>query len=172
MSESHVPAVASIPKVSAAEAWAKFERALAKAIGELNGDEFLVICSKHDNRFVQFAGQGPFGMRAEAVSNAYLDAQERLSAMASDALIRLGWQPPTYVPEDESDNPVDGSPNFFLDIAPPVPWDRLAALAVVTLRDVFGIGHPGLIAYDAFAEGGEPIRIEYLPISSADQQVM
>lgn len=60
-------------------AWETFTRELAVALEALNEDEFLVLIVKQKNYFVQFAAQGSFGMRAEAVSNLYLPDGRHLS---------------------------------------------------------------------------------------------
>ena len=129
------------------------------------------MMAKHGSTFVQFADQGPYGLRAEAVSNTFLDGPERLSESACDELVGLGWQPPTHDSDAEREQPVDGSPNFHLDVAPPVPCDRLAALAVVTLRDVFA-SSPWAREIRAFADDGARLRFEYLPIDLVDEQMM
>ena len=51
------------------DAWDEFQRNLATALADLEEDECLIIASKAEHYFVQFAGQGKHGMRAEAVSN-------------------------------------------------------------------------------------------------------
>ena len=84
---------------------------------------------------MQFAGQGRFGIRPETVSNAYLCGDDRLSSGAERLLVALGWNRPTMTPaEDQAEGAVDGSPNWFLDVAWPVPFDEVAALATRTLR--------------------------------------
>lgn len=113
---------------------------------------YVIVSSKRVNRFVQFVAQGSHGMRVEAVSNEYLDADAKLSSVARERLAALGWHAPTSGPEDDTaDSPtdIDGSSNYFLDAPQPVPYARLAQLAVATLREVSGIGHPGELAYDA-----------------------
>ena len=160
------------PQPNAAEAWTRFERALARALTDLSEDELLVIMAKHGSRFVQFADQGPYGLRAEAVSNTFLDGPERLSESACDELVGLGWQPPTHDSDAEREQPVDGSPNFYLDIAPPCRATASRRWQVLTLRDVFGIGHPGLTKYAAFADDGARLLFQYLPIDLVDEQMM
>src|ERR1035441_6380341 len=54
-------------------AWPAFERKLAEALDVLEEDQFLVITEKRGWAYVQFAGQGSFGVRAQCVSNNYLD---------------------------------------------------------------------------------------------------
>ena len=53
--------------------WQTFEASLANVLLLLEEDEYLIIGSKRHQHYVQFAGEGPHGMRAEAVSNAFID---------------------------------------------------------------------------------------------------
>ena len=61
---------------------------------------------------------------------------------------RLGWLPPT------SDPPHPTS-NFWVE-APQDESDRIAALAVGALRDVYGVQHPIFLAPDQLAEVLQP----------------
>jgi hypothetical protein len=154
------------PQPNAEKAWAEFELELSRALADLSEDEFLIIETKKDQYFVQFAGQGGFGMRMESVSNAYLDDGRRLSEEACANLQALGWNAPTNIPDhlDPEGHKPDGSPNYYLDIDIPVPYSSLATLAVKTLRGIFGAMHPGELQYRAFAEGGDGIRFPNLRI--------
>ena len=69
------------------QAWPSFTRKLADVLAHLGEDQYLVISAKCAHRYVQFAGQGSFGLRVEATSNHYLAAGDRLRQMlaASDA---------------------------------------------------------------------------------------
>lgn len=58
----------------------------------------------------------------------------------------------------------NGSPNYFLGIAPPVPYEKLAVLAVNTLHAVFGAAHPGELQYSCFSKDGTAIKIAGLSI--------
>lgn len=125
-------------------------------------DEFLVLSSKFVNYFVQFAAQGHFGMRIEATSNVYVAPPEDvLSANAYSAMAKLGWKSPTGVPGSEPRDP-DGSPNFFLDLALPLDFRRIAGIAVDTLRHVYRIQHPGQLQYKSFDSSGVEIRFPTL----------
>src|SRR5437879_3819022 len=64
---------------SAVEAWRQFAHELSLTLEALEEDEFLTLSVKRSNRHVQFAGQGSFGMRAEAVSDFYLPDNEHLN---------------------------------------------------------------------------------------------
>ena len=130
----------------------------------LEDEEFLVIAATAPNYYVQFAGHGTDGMRAEAVSNTYLTEPARLSEDACQTLQALGWRRPTYVPAEGAPPPATGSPNFFLDATGRVPYARLAALAVRTLRTVYRIRRPADLRYKSFFLEGEAIRLPMLGI--------
>lgn len=144
-----------------ADAWSVFEAHLADALGRLGDDDHLVISRIDAHRFVQFAGVDPGGLRAEAVSNGYLLDDEKLEEWQPDALVKAGWQRPT----DEPDTPPEkmqpgGSPNFYVDLQPPNAAAAGAALAVRTLRDIFGAPSPGNLEYQAFKSEGGDIDLE------------
>ena len=152
------------PTPPSSNAWAEFERNLAMALADLEEDEFLILASNAEHYYVQFAGQGEKGMRAEAVSNTFLKPEFQLSEAARQSLGDLGWSEPTYVPVDGEQEPKDGSPNYYVDVAAPVPHTRLAGLAIKTLRKVYGVRNPGDLTYKAFAEDNTSIRFPTLKI--------
>src|SRR5689334_14225111 len=142
--------------------WDRLTDNLAACLADLSEDEFLILSSKSANYFVQFAGQGQFGMRIEATSNVYVAPPEDvLSAAAYSAMAKLGWKPPTGVPGSEPRDP-DGSPNFFLDLALPLDFRRVADMAVKTLRQLYRIQHPGQLQYKSFDGSGIEIRFPTL----------
>lgn len=149
---------------SADQAWQEFESALASALDDLDEDEYLVIALKPTGGFVQFAAQGAHGMRVEAVSNAYLPESAQLSQSAATELVNLGWNAPTFVPVQGVQEPAEGSPNFYLDAAMPVPYARLAGLAVGSLRKVYLARHPGELEYSARGPKGMQIRFPSLKL--------
>jgi hypothetical protein len=117
-------------------------------------DQFLVITIKETNRFVQFAAQGAKGMRAEATSNHFLSGRERLDAKEMRALVKLGWHTPRAARKKPPERDPVGSSNFFLDIANPIDFEYLAALAIRSLSEVYGAPHDGFLQYSAFEYGG------------------
>jgi hypothetical protein len=132
-------------------AWPAFEGKLAEALAVLEEDQYLVITEKRGWAYVQFAGQGSFGVRAECVSNNYLDEAHALRAGQMTALGRIGWSAPTRTPEEASPKrQPEGSPNFFRDFDRSVPYDAVARMAVRSLAEVFEIPHPGYLQYEAF----------------------
>jgi hypothetical protein len=52
--------------------WRDFTKNLAACLGELAEDEYLIISRKRANQYVQFAGQGAYGIHAEAACNEYI----------------------------------------------------------------------------------------------------
>jgi len=151
-------------QVTAEQAWEDFERDLAAALEMLAEDEYLAVERKRTNLYVQFSAQGAFGMRAEAVSNTFLSGADTLSAVACEHLIEIGWNAPTYVPEDGVPEPADGSCNFYIDAANPVPWAYVAGLAVRTLREVHSARHPGDLQYSAKDADGDAVAVGNLKI--------
>lgn len=136
-------------------AWPPFQKRLASVLAQLEEDQFLIISVKAGIGFVQFAGQGSFGMRAETVSNSYLPKTEQLDRKQVSALAELGWVSPTGSPENSTpETQPDGSPNFFRDFEQPVNHETIAKLAVATLAEVLRVPHPGFLEYEAFGDDG------------------
>lgn len=52
--------------------WPEFMARLSEVLGKLDEDQYLVINVKKSNRYVQFAGQGRYGLRAETASRALI----------------------------------------------------------------------------------------------------
>lgn len=135
----------------AGEAWRELRSQLGDRLVALRAGEHVVIevdlgVDDEDavgaSPYVQLAGFGdePW-IRAEAVSDHYLD-ERRLLGEGGDALLRaLGWSPPTHGPGDEPDS---GSANWFLD-RERSRADEVAELAVRALRDVYGCAHPAFL---------------------------
>ncbi|GAA3394052.1 T3SS (YopN, CesT) and YbjN peptide-binding chaperone 1 [Cryptosporangium minutisporangium] len=85
-------------------------------------------------------------LHAEAVGNAALPPGHRLDRHAIADLVALGWSPPGVV---------DGTTDNFGIQMPTSDADRLAAIAVRTLREVYGTPHPAFLTYSATALEGE-----------------
>jgi Flp pilus assembly protein TadD len=145
--------------------WSEFRRSLGKALRALEEDEYLIIQAKAEDYFVQFAGQGDQGMRAEAISNTFIKKSTPLSDEACRELRNLGWSPPTYVPSEGAQEPAEGSSNFFVDATVPVAYARLAALGIKTLRAIYHTRHPEELAYKSFSHNGVSIRFPQLKIT-------
>ena len=148
------------------DAWKRFACELANALRGLEEDEWLILSLKRRNRFVQFMNQGGAGFRAEAVSDFYLEDGDHLSEHDHGALLGLGWDAPTNLPDELGYRP-DGSPNYFLDLANPVPLDELALLAANTLLHVYGAEHPNALEYSTGSQDRTLIRFPNLGIRRA-----
>ena len=124
------------PSPPSTDAWSELRRSLGEALGALEEDEYLILVANAEDQYVQFAGQGDHGMRAETVSNTFITLSARLSDEACQELRNLGWSPPTYVPSEGAQEPTEGSPNFYVEVGAPVPYARLAGLGIKTLRAI------------------------------------
>lgn len=137
------------PSQRAAE-WAALEACLAKALACLEDGHFLTVTTRdEDSYYVQFAAEGAEGMRAEAVSNRFLDGWRRLDRIAEDRLRRLGWRPATEVG--------DGPVNWWRSFGAPVPTAEVASLAVATLTKAFDVPRTAWLTYRAFTRDGAEI---------------
>ena len=135
---------------AADRAWAGFRGRLADRLAELEDDEvvFVEVESGVDDDelvgaapYLQLVGWGAGVVRGEVVSNAYLDERYALAPAEEQRLVDLGWSPPTHAAGDDSDA---GSANFYIDLERREA-DRLAVMAVRTLREVFGCAHPAFL---------------------------
>jgi len=131
--------------------WVGFALALQMYLETLEEGEFLCVSLKNrPHYFVQFAEQGANGVRIEATSNYYIPECDSLTAAQHKNLIELGWRWPTNLPErrEFGGHKPEGSPNYFLDLDRTVSLESISALAVSTLRNVFGANHPHDLEYD------------------------
>lgn len=139
----------ALPKLS--KDWAPFRERLSQILLTLEEDQFLILSVKRANRFVQFSGQGSFGMRVETVSNHYLSDGERLNRKQMSALRKIGWKAPTNSARQSTpERDPDGSPNYHVDFPAPVPTDQIAVLTVATFAEIHGVPYPGMLDYEAF----------------------
>ena len=146
------------PARSLGRDWQPFTDRLAAALATLSENQNLIFAVEHRQRFVQFAGSGTSGLRAEAVSNAYLAESDQLTGDQVAALTAAGWRSPTHAPDaSKAEKDPAGSPNFFADFDAPVPFDEVADLAVRALTQVFEVSHPDQLEYDAFDTMGDQI---------------
>ncbi len=151
-------------QLSATPAWSEFRRNLATCIAALEEDEILIISHKFSPHYVQFAGLGWHGTRAEAASNAFIDAPEALlSEQQYQRMDRIGWHRATFLPDTPlTEAVVPGSPNFFADAPYQSDMKSLATMAVRALREVYGVPHPGMLSYVAFHRNGTSLRFPTL----------
>ncbi len=145
------------------EEWHPFATSVADVLAHLKEDQFLIISAKKSNRFVQFAGQGSFGLRAEVVANAFLSPGEWIDEAGLQELRHLGWSAPTGSPEASTpEQAPDGSPNYFMQCPNPFDGTLLADIAVRTLRQVLGVSHPGFLEYESFDADGKRLSFPSL----------
>lgn len=146
---------------STEQEWRNLARRLALVIADLEEDEYLIVTEKKRIVYVQFAAQGFFGMRVEAVSPSFFELDVRFSKKEKKRLLAMGWRNPTYVWEPGMNEPPDGSCNYYMDVVSP-SYAALAELAVRTLREVYRTRHPSSLQYKAFGEEGHSIRFPTL----------
>lgn len=137
----------------AEQAWADFRARLADRIAEMTDDDIVTVEVESGVEedellgavpYVQLVGWGEELVRAEVVSNQYLDERYELSPADEQRLASIGWFAPT---NDEGDEPDTGSTNFHLDVGRREA-DRLAVMTVRALREVFGCLHPAFLITD------------------------
>ncbi len=104
----------------------------------MKDDQILIVSEKDRNVYVQFVAQGKSGMRAEAVSNQFLEVPDRLDARARKQMLGLGWSAPTHRMRNGATTS-EGPPNYYADPEYPVPFGKVSALAVVTLAQVYRV---------------------------------
>jgi hypothetical protein len=146
-------------------AWADLAKALTDALPALPLDAHLVLTldptaggTGDATYYVEFAVVDEGDLHGEAVGNAYLPAGHRLDRSAIADLVALGWSPPGVVEGTEG--------NFGLR-APTADATRLAAIAVRTLREVYGAPHPAFLTYSARGLEGE---VPLPPLGAARQE--
>ena len=156
--------------------WAQFELSLAQLFGAFEDGDILILARHDANIFVQFMrdGRHTFG---EAAGNQYIDPPIfLLDQRAFAAAKRLGWHAPSDSVHDREDlddetcddAPYEGSPNFHRMWTRPSA-KRLAALAVCTFQQVYGVTTLDTLCYSSFMrEGGEQVRWPTLGIAHYD----
>ncbi len=150
--------------MSTTAAWSEFRRNLGTCIAALEEDEVLIINHKFSPHYVQFACLGWHGTRAEAASNAFIDAPECvLTAQQYKRMDRIGWHRATFLPDTPmTEAIISGSPNFFADAPYQNDMKTLAMMAVRAIREVYGVPHPGMLSYVAFHRDGTSVRFPTL----------
>jgi hypothetical protein len=161
----------ALPKF--AKDWTPFRGRLSKILLALEEDQFLIISVKRANRFVQFSGQGSFGMRVETISNRYLPDGERLNRKQMSALRKIGWKVPTGSAQQSTpESDPDGSPNYHVDFPVPVPVDQIAELTIATFAEIHGVAYPGNLDYEAFDDEGNPLDLSELGLKRRAQNLI
>ena len=128
-------------------AWARFRSDLADRIAAMDDRDILVLDVEFEGGqedgvapFVRFCVTAEDMVRAEVSSNAHLAQQVALDERGAVTLARLGWKAPT-----PGIAPPAGSGCGFYRDAERAEGERLAAMAVAALRDVFGVPHPAFL---------------------------
>jgi hypothetical protein len=138
---------------SIAQAWTEFSERLSEVISVMDDSADLTIGTESGSSdpapFVRFSCPLRDRVRCEAASNAVLGEDFQLATNQLAAMERLGWLPP-------STDPPHPTSNFWVE-APQEESDRIAALAVGALRDVYGVQHPIFLAPDQLAEVLHPV---------------
>jgi len=146
--------------------WPEFEKKLAAILAVLQEDQFLILSVKRAYPFVQFAAQGAYGLRTEAISNHFLPRGHKLSNQQQQKLHNLGWSSPTGSPSESTpQRQPDGSPNFFRQFLPPIAYEEVAHFAVRTFVEVLRVYHPGTLEYQAFDANNQIILLPTLGLA-------
>lgn len=163
----------SVPKVDQSSSnrrdWLALTVQLADTIAAMEPNEYLIICRKAVNHFVQFASEAD-GILTEAVSNNFIEPHAALSVEAYQYMTELGWkranaEPPVGKPGCSG---TGRSPNFFIYCHRPVDYIDLAILTGHTLNVVYGVPHPSELQYKAFTEDGVQLRFDQLQLKRVD----
>ncbi|NLU84401.1 hypothetical protein [Rhodococcus sp. HNM0569] len=179
MSESPTPGESDVPGFdldgAVSRAWVQFQRSLADHIAAMTAGDVLVLSPGYDDLAdsieadrtglllpcVQFMLLRDGIVRCEVPSNHFLHPQRTLTRVSERRLTELGWLPPTRTPHERPD---DGSPAFFVD-RPRTGSDRLAAMAVAALRDVWGVAHPSFLRAESTGQSPVPLTYSSTPPS-------
>jgi hypothetical protein len=134
---------------STEQAWVDFAARLAEVLSMMDATEPLTV-STHDGHedlagYVKFVAPSRDRLLALIPSNALLPDEHDLTSDQADELIGFGWEPPDPAAGDETTS------HYWLS-GSQARSDRLAAQAVIALRDVFGVHHPVFLASDVLAE--------------------
>ena len=145
---------------STAQAWAEFQSRLSDVISMIDDSADLTIGTESEGDgpppFVRLSSPRRDVIRCEAASNAVLGEDFQLSPELLVRMEELGWEPPTVGGEHSSATDVtQPTANFWVEL-PQVESDRISALAVSALRDVYGVQHPIFLAPDQLAEVLQP----------------
>lgn len=141
-------------------AWEIFASNLESVLVDLEEDQILVISLKQTNLFVQFVGQGAWGLRAETISNYFRSDDCQLTKSQKAWLMKAGWLAPSGSPSKATPKKdVAGSPNYFLDVPKTDGMKTLVELVVATFVEVIDAVHPCGLEYEAFGDRGESLPL-------------
>lgn len=161
--------------LSTKQEWLNLAQRLTLVLGDMDEDEYLILSEKKRTVYIQFAAQGAFGMRVEAVSEALCGPDVTLSKEDKKTLKRLGWSSPTYTKQPNSSQrpspsqSPNGSCNYYVGTDASIPFTVAAELAVRTLSRVYHTRHPGVLQYRAYGSEGYDIRFPSLGLKRAQK---
>ncbi len=149
------------PTTDPSGGWTAFEERLTGALRAMEHATYLVVSLAAEPRasasaYVQFAQGGLLGFRAEAAGNTWLPPGHGLGPAQEERLAALGWARP---------GPAEQGRNWVRDWPEPVPFDEVAAVAVRTLREVYGAATPDDLRYRS---GGFPAHHGPVPEPGLD----
>jgi len=146
---------------SAGRAWFNFQQRLADYLVGMRAGQTLGISARSgldDDAesgaapYIQFRASDEAMLRAEAVSNAYLDSTYALDDAGRARMESLGWEAPTYTP---ADGIAVGSANYWIDVERRM-GDRVAAMTTRAFREVWSIPHPVFLRVDPAGTEQDP----------------
>lgn len=146
---------------SAGRAWFNFQQRLADYLAGMRAGQTLGISARSgldDDAesgaapYIQFKASDEAMLRAEAVSNAYLDSTYALDDAGCARMESLGWEAPTHTPQD---GPGAGSANYWIDVERRM-GDRVAAMTTRAFREVWSIPHPVFLRVDPTGTEQDP----------------
>ena len=135
-----------LPDEEAPPGWDDFASRLTGVLSELEAEEYLVLESTVNRRFVQVAFQD-FAIRVESVGEQYLQPSAALTAEQVAELENLGYDPATLSVDEDADA-AEGSPNSWMELPTNAPRGSVATLMVDTLRRVHLVESPRGLTYD------------------------
>lgn len=151
-------------------AWVTFRRRLADRLEQVEEDELLSLEVESGTSedeldgcapYAQFCGWGDGMIRAEVVSDHYLDARYALGPAGDASLRDLGWEPPGDAEEALVEL------NYSVDLHHD-DVEQLAVMVVRALREVYGCPHPAFVVSDDFdGVGGRPVVDEDAAVAAS-----
>jgi hypothetical protein len=152
--------------------WPLFTENLRLVLAGLEEDQFLILTVKRTGQFVQFAGQGSFGMRCETSSNEFISKAAHMDDTQLTLMGKLGWTPPTgKLDEATPENDPDGSPNFHIDCPVPQNLSEIAQRTTDTFTVALRVPHPGFLEYEAFDSDDQQLNFPVLGLKRTQHQV-
>ena len=142
---------------STSEAWSAFEVRLAEVISMIDESGDLTIGTESGSSdptpFVRFSSPQRHRLRCEAAGNASLGPDLQLAPEQVRTMTDLGWHAAEEAVPGPGEHELAAPPtrDFWAE-APQEDAERLAAMSVAALRDVYGVPHPVFLAPDQLGE--------------------